>query len=84
MALKEHLKQFTPEWASKISTVPVSIILDVAKSWVDNAQIGSTITIEGQTFPYRPVSSVTFRGSQGHSNGIHQVADFTKIFNIPG
>jgi anaerobic selenocysteine-containing dehydrogenase len=84
MALKEHLKQFTPEWASKISTVPVGTILEVAKGWVDNAQIGSTITIEGQTFPFRPVSSVTFRGSQGHSNGIHQVASIDLISQLVG
>ncbi len=84
MELKEHLKQFTPEWASKISTVPVATILEVAKGWVDNAQIGSTITIEGKTFPFRPVSSVTFRGAQGHSNGIHQVASIDLISQLVG
>ncbi len=54
------------------------------KNWVDNAQIGSTITIEGKTFPYRPVSSVTFRGAQGHSNGIHQVAAIDLISQLVG
>ena len=81
---KEHLKQYTVEWASKVSSVPAAKILEVAKGWVDNAQIGATITIEGNTYPYRPVSSVTFRGSQGHSNGIHQVAAIDLMSQLVG
>ena len=81
---KEHLKQYTFEWAAEVSTVPVGTIMQVSKDWVDNAQIGSTITIEGKTFPYRPVSSVTFRGSQGHSNGIHQVAAIDLMSQLVG
>ncbi|MFH1153980.1 MAG: molybdopterin-dependent oxidoreductase [Pseudomonadota bacterium] len=84
MALKEHLKQYSPQWASDISTVPVATIVQVAKEWAENASIGSTITIEGKTFPYRPVSSVTFRGSQGHSNGIHQVSAIDLLSQIVG
>ena len=83
-ALKEHLKQFTPQWASEISTVPVGTIVKIAKEWVDHAQIGSTITIEGKSFPFRPVSSVTFRGAQGHSNGIHQVAAIDLLSQLVG
>ncbi len=84
MALKEHLKKFSPQWASEISTVPVATIIDIAKNWVENAHIGSTITIEGQTFPFRPVASVTFRGAQGHSNGIHQVASIDLLSQLVG
>jgi len=83
-ALKEHLKQFTPQWASEISTVPVGTIVKIAKEWVDHAQIGSTITIDGKSFPFRPVSSVTFRGAQGHSNGIHQVAAIDLLSQLVG
>ncbi|MFO7750338.1 MAG: molybdopterin-dependent oxidoreductase [Desulfobacteraceae bacterium] len=83
-ALKEHLKQFTPQWASNISTVPVGTIVKIAKEWVDHAQIGSTITIDGKNFPFRPVSSVTFRGAQGHSNGIHQVAAIDLLSQLVG
>ena len=84
IALQEHLKQFSPQWASEISTVPIATIVQIAKDWVDNAQIGSTITIEGKSFPYRPVSSVTFRGAQGHSNGIHQVAAIDLLSQLVG
>jgi len=84
VALKKHLKQFTPEWAEKISTVPAATMRRIAHEWVETAQIGSTITIEGKTFPYRPVSSVTFRGAQGHSNGIHQVSAIDLLSELVG
>ena len=82
--LKEHLRQFDIEWASEISTVPTDTIRRIATEWVENARIGSTITIEGKSFPYRPVSAVTFRGAQGHSNGIHQVAAIDLLNELVG
>lgn len=70
--LREHLKQYTPEMASEISSVPAPIIRKLAKEWGDNASVGSSITINGKTYPYRPVASLFFRGSQGHTNAVHQ------------
>ncbi len=84
MILKEHLRQYTLDWASKISTVPAETIKRVAEEWVENACIGSTITIDGKTFPYRPVAAVTFRGAQGHSNGVHQVAAIDLLCELVG
>lgn len=84
MSLKEHLKQFGMGWASDITTVPAETITRIAEEWVENAQIGSTITIEGKTYPYRPVAAVTFRGAQGHSNGIHQVAAIDLLCELVG
>lgn len=84
MALKEHLKQYGIEWASEISTVPAETIRRIATEWVQNAQIGSTITIEGKSFPYRPVAAVMFRGTQGHSNGIHQAAAIDLLSELVG
>jgi len=84
MSLKEHLKQFGMGWASDITTVPAETITRIAEEWVGNAQIGSTITIEGKTYPYRPVAAVTFRGAQGHSNGIHQVAAIDLLCELVG
>lgn len=66
--LKEHLKKFTPEWGSKITTIPVRNIRRLAHEWATNARIGSTIVIDGKELPYRPVAAVYFRGSQGHRN----------------
>ena len=69
--LKNHIEQYTPEWASKISTVPTPIIRRIASEFIEHAQIGSTIEIEGMKLPYRPVAAVQFRGGSGHTNGFH-------------
>jgi molybdopterin-containing oxidoreductase family molybdopterin binding subunit len=69
--LKEHLKQYTPEMASRASTVPAETIHRIATEFAHEARIGSTITIQGHTLPYRPVSAVVFRGGEGHGNSYH-------------
>lgn len=69
--LKEHLKQYTLEMASKVSTVPGETIRRIATEFATEARIGSTITIDGHTLPYRPVAAVIFRGGQGHENSYH-------------
>jgi anaerobic selenocysteine-containing dehydrogenase len=84
LAMRDHLKQYSIPWASKISTVPEETIRRVATEWVENAQIGSTIEIDGKTFPYRPVAAVIFRGAQGHSNGIHQAAAIDLLSELVG
>jgi len=53
--LKEHARQYTPEWASAITEIAPDTIRRIAKEYVDHAQIGSTIQIDGVTLPYRPV-----------------------------
>ena len=70
--LKEHLKQYEPGWAAKISTVPEDTIRRLAKELVDEAKIGSTIEIEGVKVPYRPACVVGYKGLQTHQNGFHQ------------
>jgi anaerobic selenocysteine-containing dehydrogenase len=88
--LKEHLKKHTPEWAEKISTVPAETIRRIATEFAETASVGSTIMIEGKSYPYRPVGSIFFRGSQGHTNGTHQcwTLDFLNIIvgaeDVPG
>lgn len=82
--LKEHLKQYTPDWAAKITTVPAHTIRRIAREWIDNAQIGSTITIDGKNYPFRPVSSVYFGGLQGHTNGPHAVAAVDLLNELVG
>ncbi|MDP6501938.1 MAG: molybdopterin-dependent oxidoreductase, partial [Dehalococcoidales bacterium] len=69
--LKEHLKQYTPEMASRASTVPAETIRRIATEFAHEAQVGSTITIDGHNLPYRPVAAVVFRGGQGHENAYH-------------
>ncbi len=69
--VKEHVKQYTPEFASKESTVPAATIRRIATEFGQAAMIGSTIEIKGEKLPFRPVSSVMFRGGQGHTNSAH-------------
>jgi anaerobic selenocysteine-containing dehydrogenase len=66
--LKEHLKKYTPEYASEITTVPSATIRRLAREFGGAARVGSTIVIDGQEFPCRPAAAVYFRGSQGHKN----------------
>ena len=49
--LKEHLKTYTPEMASEVSTVPVETIRRLATEFATDARCGSTITIDGHTLP---------------------------------
>ena len=69
--LKEYLRQYTPEMASEVSNVPPETIRRIATEYAEAAQIGSTITIDGHQLPFRPVSSVIFRGGEGHGNAFH-------------
>jgi len=71
--IKEHVKQYTPEYAQSVSTVPTATIRRIAKEFAQAAKIGSTIVIDGVELPHRPVSAAIFRGGQGHTNGMHQV-----------
>lgn len=82
--LKEHLKKYTTEWASEVSTVPADTIRRIAREFAEAAKIGSTIVIEGKTFPYRPASNIFFRGSQGHTNGVHQCRSLDLLNSIVG
>jgi len=62
-AYAASLLDYTPEWAEEKTTVPASTIRRIASEFVANAQIGSTITINGTSFPYRPVCFQVGRGS---------------------
>ncbi|MFC1860860.1 molybdopterin-dependent oxidoreductase [Chloroflexota bacterium] len=70
-AVREHLKQYSPDMASGVSGVPAGTIHRIAAEFAHAASIGSTITIEGYVLPLRPVSIVLFRGAQGHLNSHH-------------
>ena len=54
--LLDHERTFTPEWAQGICDVPAATIRRIANEYLDHAEIGATIEIEGRTLPYRPVA----------------------------
>ncbi len=78
---KKGFVKYTPEWAEAICTVPAKTIRQIANDFVDYAQIGSTIDINGFTFPLRPVSLNTERNLTNHRGGTY--ADLTgKLINM--
>lgn len=52
----EHVEDYTPEWAESKCGVPADQIEHVAIELGEHAKIGSTITIDGEELPYRPVA----------------------------
>ncbi len=82
--IKEHLRQFTPEMASKASSVPVATVRRIANEWAEAARVGSTVTIDGEVLPFRPVSAVLFRGGEGHQNSYHTCFGVSLLNQIVG
>jgi phenylacetyl-CoA:acceptor oxidoreductase len=56
--LLEHVRGYTPEWAAAIADVPAETIRRLAREYVSRARVGATITIDGVTYPHRPVAVV--------------------------
>jgi phenylacetyl-CoA:acceptor oxidoreductase len=54
--LVDHVKTYSPEWASDVCDVPADVIRDIANQYLDHAHIGETIEIDGMTLPFRPVA----------------------------
>ncbi len=54
--LKDKVKQYTPEWAEKISGIPAATYRRLSKEYIDAAQIGKTIVLDGKELPFRPVT----------------------------
>jgi anaerobic selenocysteine-containing dehydrogenase len=53
---KANIASYTPEWAAEITGLFSESIRKVATDLVQNAMIGSTISVDGIDLPYRPVS----------------------------
>jgi anaerobic selenocysteine-containing dehydrogenase len=61
---KEHVEQYTPEWAADVTGLTATQIRTVAKEFGENAQIGSTIVVDGVEVPYRPVGIMAYHMAQ--------------------
>jgi phenylacetyl-CoA:acceptor oxidoreductase len=89
-ALKEHVKQYTPEWAASITDIPAKTIRRISREFVEKAKIGSTIEIDGVTFPYRPVATKLGRGVSGTMHSYpavlanHILAALVGSIEVPG
>jgi molybdopterin-containing oxidoreductase family molybdopterin binding subunit len=69
--LREQVKNYPPEKAASITTIPAETIRRIAKEFGAAARIGSTIMIDEQPLPYRPVAVNIYRGAGAHKHGTH-------------
>jgi len=82
--VKEHLKKYTPEMASQVSTVPAQKIRSIALEFAREAKVGSTVSLDGHEVPFRPVSAVLFRGGEGHENSFQTCFSVSLLNSIVG
>ncbi|MDY6861773.1 MAG: molybdopterin-dependent oxidoreductase [Thermodesulfobacteriota bacterium] len=67
--LKEHVREWSCEKASEITTIPAETIRRLAEEYGEAARIGSTIVIDGEELPYRPAANNQYRGAYSHKHG---------------
>lgn len=88
--VREHMKQYPPEWAEEVSSVPADTIRRLAREFVEHARIGETITLDGFEFPFRPVVIKSERGALSNKSGAYQhlaakmVAALVGALDVPG
>lgn len=61
---KEHLAEYTPEWASAVCGLPAEKIRQVGMELGQNALIGMTRVVDGVEVPYRPVGIMAYHVTQ--------------------
>jgi len=78
--VRDSMREYTPEWAEKLCTVPAAKIREIANDLISYACIGSTIDINGHTFAYRPAALIPNRGVLNHEDG-SQIDLACKVIN---
>ncbi|MBI2848728.1 MAG: molybdopterin-dependent oxidoreductase, partial [Chloroflexi bacterium] len=68
--LREHVRKYSPERVSQITTVPAETIRRIAREFGEAARVGSTIIVGGKEFPYRPVAVTWNRGAIAHRHAM--------------
>ncbi|MEE9611926.1 MAG: molybdopterin-dependent oxidoreductase, partial [Desulfatiglandales bacterium] len=82
--IKEHVKKYTPEMASRVTSVPAETIRRLAREFGEEARIGSTIVVDGKELPYRPVAVGHFKGAQAHRHSALTCMAFELLQEIVG
>jgi anaerobic selenocysteine-containing dehydrogenase len=80
---KEHVAASTPDWAARICGVPAEAIRRIGLDLGRNAMIGSTITLDGVTLPYRPVSLMAYHMAQ-QEHGFQAIRAMIMTFMLVG
>ena len=65
--IKDTMKTYTAEWQEPITTVKAAKIREIANDLIKYAHIGETVTIDGVTMPFRPVSIQYEKGAYAHT-----------------
>jgi anaerobic selenocysteine-containing dehydrogenase len=66
--LKEHVKKYSPEYVSEITSIPPETVIRIAEEYGKAANIGGFIEIKGRKLPYRPASTHWYRGLSAHKH----------------
>lgn len=61
---REHVSQYTADWAAEICGVDASVIRHIASEFGEAAQIGATTVVDGVDVPYRPVGIMAYHMAQ--------------------
>ncbi len=80
---KEHVAQYTPEWAAQKCGINVRQIYQIAEDLRKHANIGATHVVDGVEIPYRPVGIMTYHISQTEL-GFQQVRAQTMLMMLLG
>jgi len=86
----DYIKDFTPEWAEPITTIPAAKIREIATNLVNEAKIGATIEIDGYTFPYSPACIDVGRGAVTNKLGTQAYKAYAAVnlmlgnIDVPG
>lgn len=56
--LAAHLAPYTAEWADQVCDIEKGTVRRIAAEYLEHAQVGATIEIEGERLPLRPVAIV--------------------------
>ena len=61
---KEHVADYTPEWAAEICDIPAEQIRTIGLDFGRAASIGSTTVVDGIEIPYRPAAIMAYHMAQ--------------------
>jgi anaerobic selenocysteine-containing dehydrogenase len=83
---KEHVAQYTAEWAEEASGVNASTIRRLAAEFGSNANIGATTVIDGVEVPYRPVGIMAYHMAQQELGfqALRAMTILTMLVGAPG
>jgi phenylacetyl-CoA:acceptor oxidoreductase len=56
--LVTHMAQYTPDWAEKVCDIRPGTIRRITAEYLEHAEVGATIEIDGETLPLRPVAII--------------------------